>query len=225
MKISVIIPALNEELAIGRTLGSFEGNGAHETIVVDGGSTDGTLKEATRPGVLPVSAPPGRAVQMNAGAEKASGDVFLFLHADTRLPHGAMEAIRSALSDPGVVGGAFTLAIDSTKPFLGWVARMANLRTRLTRVPYGDQGIFVRRDTFQEIGGFPAWPLMEDVDFCRRLKKRGRVVILEEKVLTSPRRWEAEGPLYVTLKNRTLVLLFLFGVSPYRLKRWYEDRR
>ncbi|MBI4715382.1 MAG: glycosyltransferase family 2 protein, partial [Nitrospirae bacterium] len=162
---------------------------------------------------------------MNAGAAKASGEVFLFLHADTRLPAGGLGMIREALADHEVAGGAFSLAIDSPRPSLRGIARMANLRTRLTRIPFGDQGIFVRREIFDRIQGFPPWPFMEDVAFSRRMKKEGRVAILREKVLTSPRRWEGEGVLYGTLRNWGLLILFYLGVSPFRLKRWYGDVR
>ncbi|MBI4715715.1 MAG: glycosyltransferase family 2 protein, partial [Nitrospirae bacterium] len=149
MNISIIIPTLNEAAHIGRTLQGLKGSGFHEIIVADGGSLDETVRAALEAGAEVVRAPRGRALQMNAGAKKASGDILLFLHADTRLPPGAAAAIREALSDPGTAGGAFALAIDSPRPSLRWIARAANLRPRLTRIPYGDQGIFVRREIFE----------------------------------------------------------------------------
>lgn len=223
--ISVIIPTLNEAAGIRETLSALKGARNAEVIVADGGSVDGT-RELAEPLVdrLVVSSP-GRGRQMNAGAGASKGEALLFLHADTRLPAGWEGAIRNALSDDAVAGGAFELSIASNRPALGWIARVANARSRLTRVPYGDQAVFVRRAVFERLGGFPEIPIMEDVVFGRKLKRAGRVTIIRSPVRTSARRWEAEGLIYATLRNWTLAALFLLGVRPEHLARWYRDVR
>ncbi|MBI5198073.1 MAG: TIGR04283 family arsenosugar biosynthesis glycosyltransferase [Nitrospirae bacterium] len=225
MKISVIIPALNEERFLGQTLEAIRRAEADEVIVVDGGSSDRTRETAEGHGVRVIASPRGRAIQMNSGAEAAGGDVFLFLHADTRFPGDGIAAIRQALADPRVAGGAFTLKIDSIRASLRLIAASANLRSWLFRIPYGDQGIFVRQRVFREMGGFPPWPLMEDVEFCRRMKRYGRMVILPQPVITSSRRWEQEGVFFATFRNGVIVTLYFLGVSPFRLKQWYSDHR
>ena len=228
MKISVIIPTLNEASTLAVVLHAIRGTAGVETIVVDGGSRDETVAIARGAADLTLSVPPslaGRARQMNAGAEAASGEAMVFLHADSLLPPGGLAAVREALRDPGVVGGAFRLAIQSPRPVLRLIAGVANLRSRITRIPYGDQGLFVRRTVFERLGGFPDIPLMEDVELCRRLKREGRLAFLPEAILTSDRRWEREGVLYATLRNWTLVSLYLLGVSPTRLVRWYPHVR
>lgn len=222
--LSVVIPALDEAAILGDTLAALP-PGVTEVIVADGGSRDATRAIARAHGAGVVEATPGRGLQMNAGAGAARGSVLLFLHADTRLPEGAAEAIAAALADPAVVGGAFRLGIDSPDGFLRLVAGAANLRARLTGVAYGDQAVFVRREAFEALGGFPPIPIMEDVAFGRRLKRRGRVVLLRARVATSARRWERENPLYTTLRNTVLVSLFLLGVAPKRLARRYRPVR
>src|SRR5581483_7845817 len=152
------------------------------------------------------SGPRGRALQMNEGAKRAVGEALLFLHADSRLPPGALDAIATALVDSAVAGGAFRLKIDSSRLFLKVIAAAANLRSRWLGLPYGDQGYFVRREIFEKIGGFKTLPIMEDVDFIRRLKQRGAIVLLDAPISTSARRWAAEGYLYATLRNFALLL-------------------
>lgn len=160
---------------------------------------------------------------MNAGAQRASGDLLLFLHADTILPPGGIRTLLETMGPSGRVGGAFDLDIASNRPALRLIARMGSLRSRVTRIPYGDQGIFIRRAAFQALGGFSDIPLMEDVDLMRRIKRRGwPILILPLRVRTSPRRWEREGIVYGTLRNWTLILLYLTGVSPDRLARYYR---
>lgn len=222
--LSVVIPTLDEAAVLGDTLAALP-PGPVEVIVADGGSRDATRAIARAHGCRVVASTPGRGVQMNAGAAAAKGGVLLFLHADTRLPPGAPEAIAAALADPEVVGGAFRLGIDSPDRFLRLVAEAANLRSRLTGVCYGDQAPFVRREAFAALGGFPPFPIMEDVAFGRALRRLGRVVLLEGRVATSARRWERENPLYTTLRNTALVSLFRLGVAPERLARWYRPVR
>lgn len=222
---SIIIPTLNEETTLALALNSIPTSSSLEIIVVDGNSRDRTREIAhTRTSQVYLS-PPGRARQMNLGAQKAQGEILLFLHADSAIPPGGLEAIDKAMEDPHVVGGAFQLEINAA----GWEYRLiawgANLRTRILRLPYGDQGIFIRRKVFHEIGGFQEMPLMEDVDLIRRMKKIGSLCILPQSLLTSARRWEKEGLLYTTLRNWSLVFLYTLGVSPYRLYRWYQPVR
>jgi rSAM/selenodomain-associated transferase 2 len=222
---SIIIPTLNEEMTLEFTLNSIPTSPALEIIVVDGNSRDRTREIAyTRTSQVYIS-PPGRARQMNLGAQKAQGKILLFLHADSMIPAGGLEAISKALEDPHVIGGAFRLRIHAA----GWGYRLiawgANLRTRLLGLPYGDQGIFIKRKIFQEMGGFQDIPLMEDVDLIRRMKKMGSLCILPQPMLTSARRWEKEGLLYTTLRNWSLASLYLLGVSPHRLYHWYRPVR
>ncbi len=161
---------------------------------------------------------------MNEGAKRATGEILLFLHADSLLHPNALPAILNAFEDPSVIGGAFCLKIDSSTWFLDGIAAIVNARSRCFGLPYGDQGYFVRRDIFEKLGGFKNLPLMEDVDFIRRLKKEGRIVLLREAITTSDRRWVDEGVLYATLRNLTLLSLYFLGVAPERLAQWYYKR-
>ncbi len=222
--VSVVVPTLNEAAVLGRTLGALP-PGFAEVIVADGGSTDATVAIAQAHGARVTVSPPGRGPQMNAGAAAAKGDVLLFLHADTVLPADAPARIAAALAETGAVAGAFLLGIESSDPRLAFIARAANLRTRLTRVPYGDQASFVRRAAFDAAGGFPDVPIMEDVELGRRLKRLGRIVVVPARVRTSARRWEREGVVRTTLRNAALVTLYLLGVHPRRLARWYGHVR
>ena len=225
MRLSIIIPVLNEERTIAGTVDGLACVQPCEIIVVDGGSTDRTA-EAVRdgPARLVVSAR-GRAAQMNQGARKAAGDVLLFLHADTRLPVTARLDIESGMADPGCVGGRFDIRLDSARPLLRVVGRMISLRSRLTRVATGDQAIFARRAVFERLGGFPEIPIMEDVAFCRALKREGRIACLRSRVVSSARRWEQNGPVRTILLMWALKLLYLAGVPPARLKRLYGEAR
>ena len=164
-----------------------------EVIVVDGGSGDRTREIVAQTSHAILSAPPGRARQMNHGAERARGDVFLFLHADTCLPPSAMMDIRTSLNDPRCVGGRFDLRLDGRGRIFWLIGTLINFRSRLTKVATGDQAIFVRRENFEQIGGFPEIPLMEDIAFSRMLKKKGPIACLKSQALTSARRWEQEG--------------------------------
>ena len=225
MRISVIIPVLNEENTIASTLHAVHALGPHEIIVVDGGSTDRTRKISVQAGAKILMTGPSRARQMNRGALEATGDVLLFLHADTRLPASALRDIAAALSDPRYVGGRFDVELDSDRWLLKVVGFMISLRSRLSKVGTGDQAIFVRREVFAELGGFPDLPLMEDIAFCRMLKRAGKVACLRSKVVTSARRWEVDGVWRTILRMWTLKLLYLAGVSPARLKNFYADTR
>lgn len=225
MRLSVVIPVLNEEDYIASTLASVKAAGADEVIVVDGGSTDKTGEIVARTHTRLVAAPRGRARQMNAGARLARGDVLLFLHADTSLPASALADIQAALSEPSCVGGRFDVRLDGAGWALALVAGLINLRSRLTRVATGDQAIFVRHSVFDQLDGFADVPLMEDIAFCRRLKRTGRVACLKSQVVTSARRWDREGVLRTIVKMWILKTLYLAGVSPATLRRFYPNTR
>ncbi len=225
MRISVILPVLNEEKTISRTLAAVMALHPHEIIVVDGGSADRTRRICVEAGAKVLMTGPGRARQMNRGALDASGDVLLFLHADTRLPASALRDIAAALNDARYVGGRFDVELDSDRWLLKVVGFMISLRSRLSNVGTGDQAIFVRREILAELGGFPDMPLMEDIAFCRMLRRAGKVACLRSKVVTSARRWEAGGVWRTIFRMWTLKLLYLAGVPPARLKRFYADTR
>ena len=225
MFISVIIPVLNEEKSIAATLEALLALAPDEIILVDGGSSDGTPAIAERYGVRIVASERGRACQMNRGASEANGDVLLFLHADTRLPTSALNDIAVAFSDPRCIGGRFDVELDGDHWMLPIVARMISYRSRLTKVGTGDQAIFVRRQVFERLGGFPDIPLMEDIAFCRTLKKNGVFACLQSRVVTSARRWETDGVWRTIIRMWTLKLLYFAGVSPARLKQYYADTR
>jgi rSAM/selenodomain-associated transferase 2 len=253
MTITVVIPTLNEEAVLPRTLSQAASLGFDELIVVDGGSHDRTREIvqafASAPAISlqpstishqrsilssqssalsPVSlltAPPGRANQMNAGAAASKGTVLLFLHADTSLPSDARQAVERALEDPAYVGGRFDLRFErDSGP--GWlISRMMNLRSRWTGIATGDQAIFVRRSLFEQLGGYSDLPIMEDVDFSRRLKRTGRLSALRSKVITSYRRWDTRGPLRTILLMWVLRSLYWIGISPHRITRLYSSVR
>jgi rSAM/selenodomain-associated transferase 2 len=211
MRISVIIPALNEARELSETI--RRAAGAHEIILADGGSDDGT---ADRNDVTVVRAPRGRALQMNAGAEMATGDVFLFLHADTWLPAGAFDAIGAAMKDPGVVGGAFRRRFRTKSIFLQTTCALAALRNRAIGWHLGDQAIFCRAEIFRELGGFANMRAFEDVDFSRRLARKGRLVTLGPPVLSSARRFD-EGAVKRTAKDLILTMRYLLRPDEFRV--------
>ncbi len=221
--ISVIIPALNEEDNIRRCIEGVLNEGCDcEIIVADGGSTDKTAEAAKRyPGVSFIQSRRGRGIQMNMAASAASGDILLFLHADTMLERGWAAAILSVLEDTSISGGAFTFSIRSQLWKYRIVEAWVKLRCRLCVLPYGDQAIFVRKSAFDLIGGYKSIPLMEDVDFIGRLKKFGTIVILNKKAITSERRWSKKGLVKTAAMNQLIMLLYKLGVNPCRLARIY----
>jgi len=230
MTISVIIPTLNEHVALARTVIHTGTLGFDELIVVDGGSTDGTLQLAEDlctclANTRVITAAQGRARQMNAGACTSRCETLLFLHADTLLPANAGQLIEATLTDQTVVGGHFDVRFDSSSRWGLVISALMNRRSRLTGISTGDQAIFARRRTFEQLGGFSDIPLMEDIEFSRRLKRAGRIAALRETVITSFRRWETQGPLRTILLMWTLRLLYWMGVSPSRLNLWYKTIR
>lgn len=244
MTVSVVIPTLNEEQALPQTLTRTLALDFDEVLVVDGGSSDRTqelvreLQVASRRSqagdaephtqrrrLLLLTAPAGRAVQMNAGAAASRGDILLFLHADTWLPDGAKQTIVGALQEPECVGGRFDLRFDRDRPLSRLIASMINWRSRLSGIATGDQAIFVRRSVFERMGGFASIPLMEDIDLTRRLNRMGPVVCLLAQVVTSFRRWEACGPIRTILLMWLLRFLYWIGASPHILRRMYSDER
>ena len=221
MKISVIIPTLNEAEGIGASLNSIIRQPEEfEIIVVDGGSADGTADVARRYARIIQSEQRGRAIQMNAGAGQACGEVLVFLHADSRLPDNALSLLRNALIDPRIIGGTFTLRFDNPRFLLRLIVFFTRFRFRFFH--YGDQGIFVRRTVFEELGGFKPIPIMEDIDFLRRLRRRGRVALIKQPVTTSARRFLGHGIIRQQLFVVILVILYLLGVSPEKLSRLYR---
>jgi rSAM/selenodomain-associated transferase 2 len=221
--LSIIMPALNEGEGIGAALDALSGMRVLgvEVIVVDGGSRDATVSRARMRADRIVLAPRGRAIQMNAGAEKATGDVLLFLHADTRLPDHADHVILAGLERSGRAWGRFDVRIEGKHPLLLLVAWLMNLRSRLTGIATGDQAIFVKREVFTAAGGYPAIELMEDIALCKHLKRVSRPLCLRERVITSGRRWEKHGVMRTMVLMWRLRLAYFFGADPNELAQLY----
>jgi rSAM/selenodomain-associated transferase 2 len=225
MRVSVVVPALNEERVIGATLAGLRGQHPHEVIVADGGSTDATAGVAARLADRVIAAPRGRAVQMNAGAAAATGDALLFLHADCALEDGALAEAARLLRYRPVAAGCFRMVVQGRGVIYRLIDAAATLRVRLTGIGYGDQGLFVRRDVFERAGGFPSVRLMEDVLLSLRLRRLGRFVVAGRRVFVSARRWQAVGAVRQTLRNWALTALAVAGTHPDRLAAYYPNVR
>jgi rSAM/selenodomain-associated transferase 2 len=225
-RISIVMPVLNEAQGIEQALRALQPlrSGGHEVIVVDGGSTDGSAQLAAPLADRVLSVERGRANQMNAGAQAARGDVLLFLHADTRLPERAAQVVLGALASSGRVWGRFAVRIGGRHWLLRLVGATMNLRSRLTGICTGDQAIFVLRDVFLRLGGYPPIALMEDIALSRKLRRVSPPVCARVPVHTSARRWERGGVVRTILLMWWLRLRYFFGASPTRLARIYDGR-
>ncbi|MBV11572.1 TIGR04283 family arsenosugar biosynthesis glycosyltransferase [Rubinisphaera sp.] len=229
MDISIVIPALNEAERIGRLIETLQNLPDFEEleceiIVIDGGSQDETTEAATNADLVLIS-PRGRAIQLNTGAEQASGEILLFLHADCELTTGALLDAKSQLEKPGVIAGCYSQQIDAASHryrMMEWGNRQ---RVRWLGWSYGDQGLYLRRDIFNSLGGFPQEPFLEDLIFSKRLKKLGRIAVSRQKIIVSPRRWQKKGLLRQTIRNWTIITLAHCGVSPTRLAKMYSSVR
>jgi rSAM/selenodomain-associated transferase 2 len=221
---SVIIPALNEAGRLAATIAAVRRQGPCEVIVVDGGSTDTTVEEAQAADQV-LSCAPSRAAQMNLGAAHARGEALLFLHADCRLGPGALAAAVRCLSRPGVAAGCFRMAVSAPGLAYRMIDAAATARVRLTGLVYGDQGLFLRRELFEQVGGFPVLRFLEDVFLSRTLRRHGRMVVAAAQVFTSDRRWRRVGIVRQTLRNWSLTALALAGVHPDRLAAFYPAVR
>lgn len=220
------MPVLNEAKALRETLKALRLTPGEELIVVDGGSTDGTVSIAREFTDAVLETRQGRGLQMHLGAERAGGGILLFLHADCLLPPGAFGAVRAALAGPGVSAGAFDLGIRHPSLCFRVVELGANLRSRLTRVAYGDQGLFMLAETYRRVGGFRDMPLMEDIEIGGRLKRAGKMAFLRPPIMASARRWLTEGVVRATLRDWRLALSYaLLKTPPERLARHYRDVR
>jgi len=222
-QVSLIIPVFRDTAEARKLLVTLVPDSRVEIIIVDGGCDLNLDKiTASRTDVKLLRTSPGRGRQMNVGGTSATGNWLLFLHADCRLPHKWLTAIDSAGQDPATVGGWFQFQLNTQV----WQARILEyfvaLRIKILHLPYGDQGIFVKKMVFEKLGGFREWPLMEDVDFVRRLQKNGKVYPSVLSVITSARRWEQDGWVKRSAKNLALMSLYLIGVSVTQLAKWYR---
>ncbi len=224
--LSIIVPMLDEAEGIAEVLSALQPlrAGGHEVIVVDGGSSDGSIGIARPLADRVVVVEPCRARQMNAGASAATGEVLLFLHADTLLPQAADRLVLQGLVRSGKSWGRFDVRLTGTGATLRVVERLMNLRSRASGMATGDQGIFIRKDRFDEIGGFPDQSLMEDLAMSRRLRARGRPLCISTPVITSSRRWEENGTARTILKMWRLRAAYFFGADPERLALRYSRR-
>jgi rSAM/selenodomain-associated transferase 2 len=222
-KLSIIVPVLDEGETIATMLDGLADlrSLGVEVIVVDGGSRDATVQRARLRADCVIRSARGRALQMNAGAAKASGNVLLFLHADTRLPKDAEHLVLNGLDRSGRAWGRFDARIEGRHPLLPVVAWLMGIRSRITGIATGDQAIFVRREAFRAAGGFPAIPLMEDIALCKRLKRVSRPLCLRECVATSGRRWEKNGIFSTVFLMWRLRLAFFLGADPATLAHRY----
>jgi rSAM/selenodomain-associated transferase 2 len=223
MKLTVIVPTLNEAAHLGAALASLPREA--EVVVADGGSTDETKAIAMHAGARVITGTKGRARQMNQGVDAARGDTLLFLHADCTLGPDAYPQLQRALDGDNVVGGSFRLSIRDATWGLKWIAATSNARARYLQTPYGDQALFVRRSAFEKVGGFPEIAFMEDVALVRKLKRLGKLVLVDETVTTGARHWQQLGSARTTLLNWSMVTLYLLGVPVERLEPYYRRSR
>lgn len=225
MKVSIIIPVYREEQNINNTINHIYNtqSGDFEIIVSDSEPNQSTLKVIEKTEVIKVVSEKGRAKQMNKGVVQSQGEILLFLHADTILPDNAVEEINKIIEQDNYMAGAFDFKINSTKTIFRIIEKISSLRSRITRLPYGDQAIFIRKYYFLSIGKYKEYPLMEDVELMQKIKKDKKdIFIINTPVITSPRRWEKEGVIYCTLRNWSLIIMYFLGVSPEKLVNLYK---
>jgi len=225
---SVIIPVLHETNKINSLiehLHALEGGRNSEVIIVDGSPTKDTINAINDEKIISISSEKGRAKQMNAGASIAQGEILIFLHADTKLPEDAFQKIRRVLEEGRYVGGAFYLRIDSDRVIFKLISHITSFLSRLTRIPYGDQTIFIKKDYFNRIGRYGDIPVMEDAELMRKIKReRKKICIIRDNVKTSPRRWKEKGIFYTILINQMIRILYFLGVSPDKLTKFFYRR-
>lgn len=229
--ISIIIPVLNEAKNIEYFLKQFKPCWEIEIIIVDGGSTDKTqakiaeLAASDRQIKLVTNSQLGRANQMNCGAALATGEILLFLHADTILPINYQQVMQDILNQKDVIVGAFQLSINSPKKSLILVTKIVNLRSRFLSLPYGDQGFFITKNNFSYLGGFADLPIMEDFNFIQKAKRHGKIFIADTAVITSPRRWQKLGIIKTTIINQLIIIGYYLKISPERLRNFYHHTK
>jgi rSAM/selenodomain-associated transferase 2 len=228
IKVSLIIPVFNEALIIEDYLSRIPMKSDLEVIIVDGQSDDETvafcekIKLEFKPKIV-ISPLKGRANQLNFGASLAIGEILCFLHLDSQLPSNYSTQIEELLSRPQAIAGAFSLAIDAPQIPFRWLEKLVNWRSRFFSLPYGDQGLFLKKSVFKTMGGFAPMPIMEDYEFVQRLKKQGTIHISQASVLTSRRRWQKLGILKTTLINQGMILGYYLKIDPENLARWYRN--
>ena len=220
--ISIIVPTLNESHNLQNLLPAAKE--VNEVIIVDGGSSDDTVNTARKLGfsVIEETGSRGRGMQLNSGAASASSPHLLFLHADTLLPPDFPDAVETCLANPDTILGSFRLQVSNCSFLLKFILIFANIRAKFLQLPYGDQTLFIRKQRFYELGGFPEIPIMEDYIFVKRAQKRGRVVTLEQSVTTSARRWQRLGVIRTTLSNQLVIMGYHMGIQPERLASFYR---
>jgi rSAM/selenodomain-associated transferase 2 len=225
--LSIIIPCWNDAAALRNVLEKIRAlRGVSEVIVADASENSACRTIAQDAGATVVACEqPNRGAQMNAGAARACSDVLLFQHADTVLTQPHVDSLRAAMRDARVVGGAFHREFDARHPHLRWLEKVARVLDNCGGTLYGDQSIFVRSESFEKLGGFAAIPLMEDIEFSRRLRRAGRTGVLDPPIATSARRHIERGAWKVSIQNAWLILLYRLGVSPWRLHEIYYSRR
>ena len=219
--ISVIIPIRDEAPRVAEGFGALLRDGETEILVADAGDRPETTRAFAATGARIVCGGGSRGLRLDRAAREARGEIFFFLHADSRPPGDALHLIRAAL-DAGAAAGAFSLAYEKATPALRWIAWWANLRSRLLRLPFGDQGLFCRRAAYERAGRFRDLPICDDVDIVRRLRRAGRFAVLPQKTVTSPRRYFDHGALAQVLRNWRVLAGYFAGVSPEKLERWYR---
>ena len=221
-QISIIIPVLNEADNIESVINQIQKTENIEIIIVDGGSQDHTVEIAQSLGVKVIVTQRGRALQMNAGAKIATGEILLFLHGDTQLPTEFEKDVRKIWINDNIIAGAFQLKIDNSQWSLRLIEKTVFWRSKYLQMPYGDQAIFIKASTFWQVGGFPEQPIMEDFEFIRRLNRLGKIEILSSSVITSGRRWQKLGVFKTTLINQFVVFGYYLRISPIKLSQWYR---